>query len=251
MEKSIDFDFVADIYDYYVNVDFDIAWYKKLCSGHESILELMCGTGRVSLPLLDEGYSLTCVDYSGKMLDVFRSKVKDNHSVNLICANVCELKLDRKFDLIFLPFNSFTEITDKSLQKSALKAIYNHLADDGVFFLTFYNSEYRIRSCDGSLKEMGTFSIDSNTAVTVSCRNIVNEKSSIITGTQVYEFYESNQLVERKELPISFDLITESEAIKLIEATGFKIKKMFGDYYGCKYVKDSMFMNFLLTKNVS
>ena len=32
MEKAIDFDLVSDIYDNYVNVDFDIPFYKKLCN---------------------------------------------------------------------------------------------------------------------------------------------------------------------------------------------------------------------------
>lgn len=248
MERSIDFNFVADIYDCYVNVDFDIAWYKKLCLGHKNILELMCGTGRVSLSILEEGYSLTCVDYSEKMLDVFRKKLKANHSANLVCADVCELKLDQKFDLIFLPFNSFTEITDKSMQERALKAIYNHLIDDGVFFLTFYNPEYRIQSCDGIMRSMGIFNINENTIVKISCQNIANEDSSIIIGTQVYEIYKSNKLAEKKELPISFDLMTKPEAIRLIKNTGFNIKKVFGDYQGNEFTSDSMFMNFLLTK---
>ena len=70
--KNIDFGFVADLYDSYVNVSFDIPFYQSLCKGyHGNILELMCGTGRVSLPLIKDGVQLTCVDYSKEMLDVF------------------------------------------------------------------------------------------------------------------------------------------------------------------------------------
>lgn len=75
LEKNIDFGHVADIYDYYANVDFDIGFFKTLCKGHKKILELMCGTGRVSIPLIKEGYQMTCVDYSEEMLDVFRKKI--------------------------------------------------------------------------------------------------------------------------------------------------------------------------------
>ena len=57
MEKNIDFGYVADIYDYYTNVDFDIDFFKMLCKGHNNILELMCGTGRISIPLINEGFS--------------------------------------------------------------------------------------------------------------------------------------------------------------------------------------------------
>jgi hypothetical protein len=56
MEKSIDFDLVADLYDAYVKTDLDIGFYMDLCKGREQILELMCGTGRVSLPLIRAGF---------------------------------------------------------------------------------------------------------------------------------------------------------------------------------------------------
>ena len=47
MKNSINFDLVADIYDYYVNVDFDIPFYlNETKDFNEEILELMCGTGR-------------------------------------------------------------------------------------------------------------------------------------------------------------------------------------------------------------
>jgi len=85
MQKTIDFDLVADLYDAYVPVDFDIPFYKKFCKGYGKILELMCGTGRVSLPLLLEGHNLTCVDYSQGMLDIFRSKLPEGLQAKMLC----------------------------------------------------------------------------------------------------------------------------------------------------------------------
>lgn len=80
--KSIDFDLVADLYDAYVQTDLDIGFYIELCEGHGAILELMCGTGRVSLPLLRAGCRMTCVDYCGRMLDVFKSKLSGNERID-------------------------------------------------------------------------------------------------------------------------------------------------------------------------
>jgi hypothetical protein len=48
MKETIKFDKVADIYDFYVNVDFDIPFFLKEAELYKGeILELMCGTGRV------------------------------------------------------------------------------------------------------------------------------------------------------------------------------------------------------------
>lgn len=65
----MEFNKVADIYDHNVNVDFDILFYlKQTESCGTEILELMCGTGRVSNKLLEAGKGLVCVDYSqGKL----------------------------------------------------------------------------------------------------------------------------------------------------------------------------------------
>ena len=40
------------------------------------VLELMSGTGRVSLPLLRAAVPLTCVDYSAEMLRVLSQRLK-------------------------------------------------------------------------------------------------------------------------------------------------------------------------------
>lgn len=52
MSKTIDFDLVAGLYDRYVQTDFDVSFYKQFCKEYKNILELMRGTGRISLPLI-------------------------------------------------------------------------------------------------------------------------------------------------------------------------------------------------------
>jgi len=106
MEKPIKFDDVADIYDYYVNTDLDISFYlEEFRMPTGAILELMCGTGRVSLPLLKNGVSLTCVDYSAKMLERFQEKlVRNNLQARLVEADICFLELGERFGTIFIPY---------------------------------------------------------------------------------------------------------------------------------------------------
>ena len=96
MTEPINFDFVADLYDSYVTANLDLQFFLNETSEFDDeILELMCGTGRVSIPLLESGKKLCCVDYSKKMLDVFRSKIigKD-YPVSLIRMDVTKLDLE-------------------------------------------------------------------------------------------------------------------------------------------------------------
>ena len=249
--KSIDFGFIADLYDTYVTVDFDIDFYRRLskeCKG--KCLELMCGTGRVSLPLLKQNIDLTCVDYSDEMLRVFRKKAKDlNITPSIECQDVCCLNLNDKYNLIFIPFNSFSEITDSKRQESALKKIYNHLNNGGTFICTLYNPVYRLNTADKVLRILGRFQIDENKSLAVSYYNQYDETTKNVTGIQFYEIYDKhNKLIEKRCLDICFSLFNKEDFIEMATKVGFRIKDLFGDYNFSPFSEASMFMNFLLTK---
>lgn len=71
------YDYVADLYDVYVPATFDIDFFLKE-TGQTSgeVLELMSGTGRVSIPLLEAGVKLTCVDLSARSNEILEKKLK-------------------------------------------------------------------------------------------------------------------------------------------------------------------------------
>ncbi len=247
--KNIDYGFVADIYDDYVNVDFDIPFYKSICRKYNgNILELMCGTGRVSLPLLKEGTNLTCVDYSREMLEVFRKKPNGEKAL-LLCQDVCELDINKMFEFIFIPFNSFSEITDREKRKQAVKKITEHLVDGGDFLITLYNPDYRKQTADGNMRYLGKYDISDNRTLVISYYNSFSSTSNLVSGIQFYEIYDlGNKLIEKRFMNIAFSLITKEEVDELCEEFELSIKEIFGGYDYDAFSSKSRFMNFLLTK---
>jgi SAM-dependent methyltransferase len=173
MKEPIHFDEVADIYDFYVKVDFDIPFFLKETEKHDGeILELMCGTGRVSIPLLQAGIKLTCVDYSIGMLDKFKEKIRNNdYPIELVEMDITQLSLNKKFGLILLPFHSITEILSTEKQVDALKSISKHLTWDGVFILTLQNPKVRLKLADGTMRVMGKFPLDEGKQLVISYMN--------------------------------------------------------------------------------
>lgn len=281
MEKNIDFGQVADIYDSYTNIDFDIGFFKTLCKGHKKILELMCGTGRVSIPLMGEGYSLTCVDYSEEMLEVFRKKIggprntsaegmegegPENERVNrpqyelregsqnglpnakLVCQDVCDLDLGERFDLIIIPSNSISEIIDKEKRRQALRRISRHLTRDGIFFCTLYNPEYRKKLADGHIRYLGKYGLEDGRTLVVTYYNVYHFETNVISGTQFYEIYDRGRLAEKRCLDIKFSVITMEEICKMGSEAGLCLKAVYGDYAPYHYDEASMFMNLLFTR---
>jgi len=233
MKKSINFDKVADIYDSYVNVDFDIPFFIEETEKYRGeILELMCGTGRVSIPLLERGRKMTCVDYSKGMLDSFSKKIKNKgYQVELVQMDVTKLDLNKKFGFIFLPFHSISEILSAELQHKALKAIASHLEKGGDFILTLHNPKKRLRTADGVTRIMGRYPMGDGRQLVISYMNQYNPSDKIVTGFQFYEIYdEANTLTGKRFLEINFKPISDPELKDMIRDLELEITEVYGDY---------------------
>ena len=99
----------ASIYDG-MNTDLtDLQFYKKWMPQNKDarILELCCGTGRLTIPIAKDGYDISGVDITNSMIE--QAKVKASQAglaIEFIEADMRTLDLPEKFDLIFIPFNS-------------------------------------------------------------------------------------------------------------------------------------------------
>jgi len=233
MSKSIQFDDVADLYDAYVTVDFDIPFYlKETAHCKESILELMCGTGRVSLPLLATGKQMVCVDYSHQMLTEFARKIhRKNYQVQLVQMDVTQLAFRRLFECILLPFHSFSEIVSTTLQTHTLELIAAHLTSDGVALISLHNPSIRVQAANGQHRHLGEFPLQNHHYLHLSSVNRYDPVSQIVSGTQFYVIYDAaHQVVEQRKLAIHFQLITDADFRIMSQYAGLEIVAMYGDY---------------------
>jgi len=122
----------------------DIPFYLDYAKQQQGeILELGCGTGRVSLILADAGFHVTGLDLSEQMLGVFREKLASKPEVAdkfvLVHGNMADFSLDRKFAMIIAPFRAFQALTDDRDIERSLTCIHDHLTDDGIFIVNVFN----------------------------------------------------------------------------------------------------------------
>lgn len=238
MLKPIDFGKVADIYDTYVRADHDIPfWIEEAGRTGGRILELTSGTGRVSLPLLEAGIDLTCVDYCPEMLTVLKSKTeRAGLSCTVVEMDIIELSLPIQYDLIFIPSNSFSEIIDRKNEKTALTRIRAHLAENGVFICTLQNPAVRRSDLYEKNGVIGKFETADGGTLTVSSQLEHDEKSGIVHGFQFYEFHDENgRAVGKRSLEVNFRLIEREEFENLAGSAGFEVTDMYGDYDYAKF----------------
>lgn len=136
----------ANIYDG-MNTDmsdlpFYSHWLKEKKKGN--ILELCCGTGRLTMPLVQEGYTITAVDNSQSMLAQAKAKAEElNLFIQFIEADMRTLDLPEMYDIIFIPFNSIHHLYTNQDFFDVLTGVKKHLKEDGYFIFDCFNPDIR------------------------------------------------------------------------------------------------------------
>jgi SAM-dependent methyltransferase len=153
------FDSIAEFYDDDMgrtNPGKDIEFYtQQALEAGGPVLELGCGTGRITIPLLRAGCEVAGLDVSSGMLEVLRKKAAaeltsaESARLTLHRADMSGFELGRSFGSVLCPFSAFNYLVDESAVRSALNCISRHLRPGGRFVLdTFIPPEEVLRRPD-------------------------------------------------------------------------------------------------------
>lgn len=118
----------------------EIAFYEKLLkTANGPILEAMCGSGRLLIPLLKRGLVLDGVDNSNHMLQSCQRRCQEQGlDVQLYNQPLQTLSLPQKYSLIFIAIGSFQLIQDQEEALQILKRLRSALLPDGKLVLETY-----------------------------------------------------------------------------------------------------------------
>ncbi len=228
--KFIDYDKVAELYDLYVHTDYDLDFFtSEIKVKGTKVLELTAGTGRLSIPLIEAGADLTCLDISQGMLNVLTEKLqKKNLSARVVCADICEISFQSEFELAIFPFQSFMELVGRERQTAALVAIYRALENGGKFICTLHNPTMRRKVVDGALRIVGHFPKDNGTLIV---SGFEQGGDPVVTRQQFFEYYnETGNLEWKRILPMHFEFIEKQDFQEMVERVGFRVKELYGNY---------------------
>jgi SAM-dependent methyltransferase len=247
------YDYIADLYDIYVPFTFDVDFFvneTKKASGE--VLELMSGTGRVSIPLVEAGAKLTCVDLSAESNAILENKLRQKGlKADVYQMDVCELKLPKKFNMIIIPFHSFAHITSPEGQQKALTQIKQHLLPGGTFICTLRNPNLRQKEVDGQLRLGAKYPLPDaqGTLLLWAVENNNNADNRVVEAMQIYEEYDAKGVLKSKRLlELQFRLTNKDEFETLAKSAGFAVKAFYGDYSYSEFNDDSPFMIWLMEK---
>ena len=148
----------AKIYDDLINEDINydnmVSRIIEICNEHniecKDYLDVACGTGNVTVRLAKHFKDIYAVDLSEDMLREAFNKLKENRiKGKIICQDMTEMQLNRKFDLITSVLDSTNYITDEDDLEKYFSSVKEHLKDDGIFIFDV-NSYYKLSQILGN-----------------------------------------------------------------------------------------------------
>ena len=245
VEKNI-YRETAQIYDIIYGIDPpmpDVPFYLEYAKQQRGeILELGCGTGRVALALALEGFSVTGLDLSHQMLDIFKEKFAKAASeqpaladrVKIIHGNMAAFSLGRKFSLITAPFRAFQVLTVREDIENTLLCVREHLADDGIFIVNVFNPDRN--PLDENWCEPEKFIdeiVDEPTGIRIKryeCRERIDPVNQIIYPYLAYDVTYPDGRGERLIEPLQMKYYYSRQLRALLENAGFAVIDEFSWY---------------------
>lgn len=229
----------GNIYDG-MNTDLaDLQFYKRWLPKNKDarILELCCGTGRLTLPIAKDGYDITGVDFTPSMLEQAKVKAsKEGLEVEFIEADIITLDLQEKYDLIFIPFNSIHHLyTNEDLFK-ALNGVKDHLKEGGLFLLDCFNPNIQLlANGEEEHKKVAEYTIEDGREI------LINEIMQYENATQInrieWHFFINGEFDSIQNLNMRMFFPQELDAY--LVSNGFDIIHKFGSFEEEAFNSDS------------
>lgn len=238
----------ADLYDGLNSFAHDIPFYKALASkAHGPVLELCCGSGRITLPLLKGGIDITGVDFTRSMLERGREKAAKHGLPDVfVQGDMRKLRLGKKFGLVFIPFNSLQNTYKLDDVEKVFSVVRNHLKKDGVFAFDIFNPsiKYMVARENGK-KGAYRFRTPAGRRVRIDEVSHYDSANQTNRATWAISVNGEKPVMQRLDMRCFYPL----EMDALLKYNGFRVVHKYGTFDKKPFTSDTLKQIYICVKN--
>lgn len=218
----------------------DIAFYAKQIEAYgQPVLELACGTGRITIPLAEKGIRIAGLDVSEAMLARAREKAGEKGvDIDWIQADCRDFRLNGTFNLIFFPFNSITHLQDRESLEACLSCVKKHLTQEGRFIIDVFNPSLGVLLSDPTERRTVREYDDPDG----KGRVIITESNVYDAATQINKIrwhYDIGAGATTFTVKNNMRIYSPQELDGLLHYNGFEIEAKYGNYHQAPFVSTS------------
>ena len=231
------YDAWADIYDaIFSYVVDDIPFYldeAKRSGG--PVLELGCGTGRVSIPIALSGIELVGLDSSTAMLERAQQKAESTRAtgLSLLQADMRNFLLPDKFSLIIIPFRGLLSVLSVEDEVRVLANIKRHLAPGGRLVFDIFVPDLNMMVQEGDVPYHFRDVTDPSTGKQIVLWNQASYDAytQVMSIRTTIEYLDcSGRVSDKIYRDFALRYIFRWEMYHLLRACGYDIIALYGDF---------------------
>lgn len=255
-EADNSFDRFARFYDDdYRNYHDDIDMLLSIAEQYGGpILELGSGTGRVMLPLAMQGHNVTGVDISPALHKIAQEKLAASGYANnaeFVEADIRDIELPSKeYAFAFCVSNTLMHCNSPADQMAVLHSVYDHLRSGAAFLIDLFNPDIARLLQTENVAELADSWIDNSSSASVLKWSI----RTIDIGAQlqdtlfIYEEIFPDGQTRRTPCPFQLRFLWHNEGELMLQAAGFDVEDVWGDFDCTPYDSGSERLIFLARK---
>jgi len=231
-----EFDAFAQFYDAdYAAYDEDLSLYQGFIGRTGGpVLELACGTGRLTLPIARQGVDIVGIDISPAMIRLARQKAQRAglaEHAHFQVADMRDLQLDGPFALAFVPFNSFMHLISQEDQLAALASIHRQLRPGGLLIIDQSNPDMPfLLEADGRLLLEKQWITQEGNRILKYVSRTLRLADQIQDVTFIYEEIFPTGESKRHVLSFAARFFFAPEGRLLLEKNQFAVEAIYGSY---------------------
>jgi len=199
-------DALADVYDFMYPHDETadtVAFLGGLLPEGGRVVEFGPGTGRVALPLAQEGFSVHGIEASARMIEKLRERDPQS-TVKAVQADFSEHLIDGNFDLCYVVCNTLFMILDAEQQIATLRNAAAHLVPGGHVVVEAAEPSYFHQLTKPTLqtRHLAADKLMLDTIMVDSVNQMLYEVHAVIGSGSVSTFTEASRYAWPNELDL-------------------------------------------------
>ena len=252
MKKLIAKRLYAELYDIRVSDwEGEVDFYRGLILNSDlksqCVLEVACGTGRVTMQLAKEEIDITGLDISSELLEIAQAKSVGMSNVKWILNDMKRFEIDTKFGFAIMPGHSFQFMNSPDEQVKCLEQIKQHLVADGLLVMHLDHQDFGWLAKLPNKKELVYKQGRILTHPTTNLQYRPSSAWSFEPSTQTATVKTNWEEVDRKENvtqiwemePKQLHCVFRFEMEHLLKRAGFSIEAVYGDFFKNKLTDES------------
>ena len=202
-------------------------WQRVAAEADGRVLELGCGTGRISIPMVKSGVDLVGVDRSEAMLARLR---KRKTPVNVARADIRNLPFKRRsFEMVLAPYGVLQSLVRERDLTETLESVARVIKRGGTFGLDLVPDVPEWREYENKVRMKGEAKGGARLTLVESVRQ--DPRRHLTTFEQQY-IERRGRTTRTHRFELTFRTLTISQMSTRLERAGFQVETVLGDYRG-------------------